>query len=176
MRKWLDSQQKKPRILVEPFAGGANIALAAVCENWVDHVVLIELDPNVAAVWHVIADGLAPDLAQRIEEFNLTLTSLESALAQPYCNQLDLAFQTILNNRTRHGGILAQGSGFIKAGEGGKGLTSRWYPQTLAKRLYALHEIRNRMTVITGDIFKECTSYIKDSDTVFFTNTQASYR
>jgi DNA adenine methylase len=168
MRKWLDHQQKKSRILVEPFAGGANVALAAICENWVDHVVLIELDPHVSAVWHVIANGLAPDLAQRIEQFDLTPSSLESALADPPCDQLDLAFQTILNNRTRHGGILAQGSGFIKAGEAGKGLTSRWYPQTLAKRLHALHAIRHRMTVITGDIFKECNSFIEDSHAVFF--------
>jgi DNA adenine methylase len=168
MRKWLGYQQKKPRVLVEPFAGGANVALAAICENRVDHAVLIELDPHVAAVWHVIADGLAPDLAQRIEQFDLTPSSLESTLANPPCNQLDLAFQTILNNRTRHGGILAHGAGFIKAGEGGKGLTSRWYPQTLAKRLNALHVMRDRFTVITGDIFKECNTYIDDSRAVFF--------
>jgi DNA adenine methylase len=51
-----------------------------------------------------------------------------------------VAFQTILKNRTLHGGILAEGSGFIKYGENGKGIRSRWYPATLAKRLVNLVE------------------------------------
>lgn len=168
MRQWLNHQQQKPQILVEPFAGGANIALAAICENWVDHAVLVELDPCVSAVWHVIADGLALDLAQRIEQFNLNLDTLENALSLQPTNSLDVAFQTILKNRTRHGGILAQGSGYIKNGESGKGLASRWYPQTLAKRLHALHAVRHRLTVITGDIFEVCSAYACDEHAVFF--------
>ncbi len=87
---------------------------------------------HISAVWHVIADGLGADLAQRIEQFVLTPSSLNFALLHSHRNQLDLAFQTILNNRPRHGGILANGAGFIKAGEVGKGLTSCWYPQILA--------------------------------------------
>ena len=38
-------------------------------------------------------------------------------------------------NRTRRGGILAPGAALTKSGENNKGLTSRWYPDTLIQRL-----------------------------------------
>ena len=53
-RRWMSQASVKPNLLVEPFAGGATIALTAVCENWVDHAVLMELDPDVAAVWRAL--------------------------------------------------------------------------------------------------------------------------
>ena len=55
------------------------------------------------------------------------------------------AFQTILKNRTFHGGILAEGSGFLKYGENGKGIQSRWYPATLAKRFRNLAFISDKI-------------------------------
>jgi hypothetical protein len=63
----------------------------------------------------------------------------------------DRAFRTILKNRTFHGGILAEGSGLIKDGENGKGILSRWYPETLAKRIRAIASICDRITFIKGD-------------------------
>ncbi|MBF0423505.1 MAG: hypothetical protein HQL73_10985 [Magnetococcales bacterium] len=78
------------------------------------------------------------------------------------------AFQTILKNRTYHGGILAPGSGLIKKGESGKGLKSRWYPQTLANRIRSIGKIRNRFTFICGDgisVMKDC---IDDKNAAFF--------
>ena len=61
------------------------------------------------------------------------------------------AFRTILKNRTFHGGILAPGSSLIKHGENGKGLQSRWYAKTLATRIQAIGQVRDRFTFICGD-------------------------
>jgi DNA adenine methylase len=159
---------KRPSVLVEPFAGGAIIALTAVCENWVDHAVLIELDPDVAAVWQTVVAGDAPQLAQKILAFDLTVENVKAQLLCESSGHLDLAFKTVLKNRTFHGGILASGSGLIKAGEAGKGISSRWYPETLAKRLNALHVIRDRLTIFCGDSLALSDGYVKDSQAVFF--------
>jgi DNA adenine methylase len=167
-RKWMQSLERKPHVLVEPFAGGATIALTAVCEGWTDHAVLIELDPNVAAVWQVVTAGDAPLLAERILGFNLTVDSVKAELATDAKDQLQLAFQTVLRNRTFHGGILAAGSGLIKSGEAGKGITSRWYPQTLAKRFLALHVVRHRLTVVCDDAFDAAQPYKNNPNAVFF--------
>ena len=167
-RRWMKQLTKRPSVLVEPFAGGATIALTAVCENWVDHAVLIELDPDVAAVWQTIVAGDSPLLAQKIVGFDLSVDNVKAQLLCESCGHLDKAFKTILKNRTFHGGILAAGSGLIKSGESGKGISSRWYPETLAKRLNALHVVRDRLTIHCGDALTLSDSYIKDSQAAFF--------
>lgn len=167
-RRWMKQLDKRPRVLVEPFAGGATIALTSVCENRVDHAVLIELDPDVAAVWQTVVADDAPQLAQKILAFDLTVENVKAQLLCESSGHLDRAFKTILKNRTFHGGILAAGSGLIKAGEAGKGISSRWYPETLAKRFKALHVIRERLTILCGDSLALSDDYVKDSQAAFF--------
>lgn len=167
-RQWMQSLDKKPEVLVEPFAGGATIALTAVCEGWADHAVLIELDPDVAAVWQVVTAGDAPLLAEKILGFDLTIENVKAELAHTAQDTLQNAFQTVLRNRTFHGGILAAGSGLIKSGEAGKGISSRWYPQTLAKRFLTLHAVRQRLTVLCSDALQSAKIYQHDPACVFF--------
>ena len=167
-RRWMSQLGKRPSLLVEPFAGGATISLAAICENLVEHAVLIELDPDVAAVWQTVAKGDGLELAQKILAFDLTVENVKLALQAPSENNLEMAFKTILKNRTFHGGILAAGSGLIKSGEAGKGIASRWYPETLARRFHALHTVRHRLTVLCGDSLALSSAYAHDVQAVFF--------
>ncbi|MFQ5641297.1 MAG: DNA adenine methylase [bacterium] len=44
VKRWLF--HKKDKILIEPFAGGASVGLAAAIENCVKHVILVEKDYN----------------------------------------------------------------------------------------------------------------------------------
>jgi DNA adenine methylase len=65
----------------------------------------------------------------------LTPESARSAIAQADESLECLAFATIIKNRVNRGGILANGACFIKNGGNGKGITSRWYAETL-RRLF----------------------------------------
>jgi DNA adenine methylase len=167
-RQWLKSQLNRPRILVEPFAGGAIIGLTAAFEELVDHVVLAELDENVGAVWKTILGGKAISLADRILEFDLTHENVLDVLGRSYDNVFDRAFQTILRNRTQHGGIMADGASLIKNGENGKGLRSRWYAETLARRLRNIDKIRHRITFVAGDGLEVMRQHINRPEVVFF--------
>lgn len=169
MIQCLLAQEKKPAALIEPFAGGAIVGLTAAFENLVDHVVLVELDNQVAAVWEtIINQGEGEWLAQRIERFSLTPETVKETLQQTDLSTREQAFQTILQNRTAHGGILAKGAGLIKFGENGKGLTSRWYPETLAKRIRDIDSIREKLTFIHGDAFPVIEKYHDCEDAFFF--------
>jgi DNA adenine methylase len=129
---------------------------------------LVELDPEVAAVWQVVSAGDAPLLAEKILHFELSYEAVKEHLTQDVTSTLELAFKTVLRNRTFHGGILAPGSGLIKSGEAGKGIASRWYPETLAKRFAALHLVRHRLTVLCDDALVCTQSYQRDPHSVFF--------
>ncbi len=116
-----------------------------------EHVTMIELDPEIAAVWHSIFGGHANWLAQRILEYKLTREQLYADLQVEPTTIRDRAFLTILKNRTFHGGILAPGSGPLKYGENGKGVGSRWYPATLAKRIRNIEALSVAITFTEGD-------------------------
>ena len=167
-RRWVAKSDAKPKLLVEPFVGGGIISLTAVCEGLVDRAVMIELDEDVAAVWRVVVEGGAESLARRILNFQLSLESVQEELEKPLDTLVDRAFRTILKNRTFHGGILAPGSGLIKNGEAGKGIASRWYPETLARRLSTLHLVRHKLSVLTGDAIALSNEFLDDKNTWFF--------
>lgn len=167
-RRWIAHAASGPKTLVEPFAGGGIISLTAVCEGLVDHAVLIELDVDVAAVWQIIVEGKSESLAKRILNFQLSLESVQKELDRPLVDLEDRAFRTILKNRTFHGGILAAGSGLIKNGEAGKGIASRWYPETLARRLQTLHLVRHKLSIFVGDAFVLSGDYLDDKNAWFF--------
>jgi DNA adenine methylase len=78
------------------------------------------------------------------------------------------AFKTLLRNRTNHGGILAQGAGLIKNGEQGKGINSRWYPATLAKRILNIEKVANKIEFIEGDGINIMRKYSENRDVAYF--------
>jgi DNA adenine methylase len=168
VRRWLNCFDQKPSLLVEPFAGGGIIGLTAAFEGLTDRVLLVELDEQVASVWHVILEGEAEWLANRLLGFKMSRENLEGELNKTADSARETAFQTILRNRTNHGGIMAPGAGFIKYGENGKGVSSRWYPETLARRIREISKIRNRIGFIQADGFEVIREFMKEKNTAFF--------
>lgn len=168
VREWLKTKQQKPAELIEVFAGGGIIGLTVAHEQLADHVTMIEVDPEVAAVWHTILSNDAEWLASKILAFDLTIENVKKAIEKPARNTKERAFQTILKNRTFHGGILAPGSTFLKYGESGKGIASRWYPETLAKRIRYIMAFRERITFIEKDGLQIMRDTAQRPDVAYF--------
>ena len=168
LRAWLRSKTRKPRYFVEPFAGGGIVSLTVAFENLATNVLMVELDQEIAAVWQTILTGSAKALAQRIVDFELSYENVKAEFSVCPKTLERRAFQTILKNRTYHGGILAPGSGLLKNGENGKGIHSRWYPKTLYKRIVAIAGVSNRIKFTEGDGLDVLESYKNRSTAVFF--------
>lgn len=167
-RHWISTMHAKPAILVEPFAGGGIISLTALFENLVQKAVMVELDEEIAAVWMSIVKGDAEWLANRILNFELSKEAVICEIKKIPLALKEKAFQTILKNRTFHGGILAEGSGFLKYGENGKGIHSRWYPATIAKRILNLINIADRIDFRCDDGLKAMEEFSNRRDVVYF--------
>lgn len=170
IRQWLRSLPAKPSKLIEPFAGGAVVGLTVAFEQLANQVILVERDEQVAAVWHIVIntkDG-AEWLADQIVSFRLTPVSAQSLLSSPARSLKEKAFQTIVQNRISHGGILAPGAGMLKHGENGKGVLSRWYPETLKKRILDIASIKGGIKFIRGDGFEVIRKNARYSNTAFF--------
>lgn len=168
VRHWLTSIEPRPKLLLEPFAGGGGIGLAAAFERFVDKSWLVELDPDVASLWRTMLSPKAKDLQARILAFECTLDSVNQLVASESKNDLDYAFQTLVRNRVSRGGILAPGAGLVKKGEANKGIASRWYPETLARRIGEIYQHRARLAFTEQDGLTAIDERTEDPRTAYF--------
>lgn len=166
LRAWL--AHTRPRLFVEPFAGGGTATLTAVAEGLTEQALMVESDPQVAAVWATVFSSDAEALARRIETFPFNRSNVVALLETDPVNRADVAFATIVRNRVQRGGIIAPGAGLMKSGESGKGLGSRWYPATLAKRVRAAGQMRDRISFVHGDGLACTAKHLNDRGAVFF--------
>lgn len=171
VRKWLITAKQTPSVFVEPFAGGAMAGLTSAAEGLAEQVFLCELDEDVAAVWATIFQGTDTDvrwLCKQITDFKVKLETVRAVLAGNPRTNKGRAFRTIVKNRMQRGGIMAAGAGLVKTGEAGRGLHSRWYPETLAKRIAILRTLRDRITFEQGDAFAVVRKFANDPNAFFF--------
>lgn len=142
IRHWL--RRTEPTHLVEPFAGGGTASLTAVMEDLVHTALMIEIDPDVAAFWRgALCDGAR--LRYLIAYFPATADALRAVEAGKPTDTAARAFRTLVLNRFRRGGVLAPAAGTMRAGEDGRGLSSRWYRGTLIQRLKAIEDHAYRL-------------------------------
>lgn len=153
IRAWLRTIHPAPPLLLEPFSGGGIVSLTAVMEGLAERCLMAELDRDVAAFWHA-ALRYGSELRQRILSFELTREAVNNLSRRRPRNVLEHGFSTLVLNRTRRGGILAPGASLSRRGENGKGLASRWYPQTTAKRLREITRYADRIGFCETDGMK----------------------
>lgn len=148
IREWLKAD--KPKMLVEPFAGGGIVSLTAVMEGLTDHAIMIEIDHDVAAFWHAaLRDGAM--LREWIGQFTPTRETLVELERTGINGVGEHGFRTLVLNRTKRAGILAPGASFTRNGEKGKGVLSRWYPETLTQRIAEIERHADKIIFLEGD-------------------------
>ena len=135
---------------VEPFAGGAAVAVGLLLEGDIDAAVIGEADPAIAAFWRAAINH--PDqFADRISECAVTIdTWHEQAdiLSQgPTGNDLTLGFAAFFLNRTNYSGVIrARPIGGLNQ-DGRWPLDCRFNKPNLLKRLGAIAGLAGRLNV-----------------------------
>jgi DNA adenine methylase len=97
----------KPRLFVEPFAGGASTSLRLAGADIVDRVLLADADPLVACFWKVAAEH-TDWLIDRMWDEPVTLERWDywRAWTPKSLDDRDLAVKCLFLNRTTFSGIL----------------------------------------------------------------------
>ena len=156
------------RHFLEPFAGGASVALAIAATRAVWHTDIVELDDDVAAVWRTTLTGDLDELIARIRAFTPTPEDVAAVASTTPVDDVDRAFATLVRNRTSRGGVMAARAGTLNRGERGRGVASRWYPGTLATRLEAIRGMGDRIAFTHGDGVAVLSAAAGDPDLVAF--------
>jgi DNA adenine methylase len=127
-----------------------------------------ELDPAVSSVWKCVFSPQNERLCERIRQFSMSRENVQFELEQDSKSAVDRAFRTLLKNRTFRGGILAPGASLMNAGENGHGVASRWYPETLVKRLRALKAMQPFIEFLELDAHVLIERYLGRQEVAFF--------
>ena len=152
IRAWLEAVESTPKLLIEPFAGGGIVSLTAIMEGLVRRILMSEIDPDVAAFWKAALHH-NDEIIAKVRQFDAepTYDAVQRLAEHIPTNVVERGFRALVLNRTRRGGILADGASLIRSGENGNGLASRWYPDTIAQRLLAIAEHASRIDFCETD-------------------------
>lgn len=139
---------------VEPFAGGAAVALALLLEQYVARVWINDLDPGVHAFWWAVLND-TDGLCRLIHTVEVSMGSWRRQKAiqdDPDASPLELGFSTFFLNRTNRSGVIKGGVIGGKGQTGAWGLGARFTREDLVRRIerIASHEPRIRLTKWDG--------------------------
>ena len=110
-------------VYVEPFAGGAAVALSLLMDEYVSRIVINDKDRSIYAFWYSVLNE-TERLCQYIEETPVTMDTwrmqreIQSADNKNTVDLLSLGFSTFFMNRTNRSGIIKAGviGGFNQTG------------------------------------------------------------
>lgn len=138
---------------VEPYAGGASVALSLVFEDYADHVHINDLDPAIHAFWNV-ALTRSVELCARIKDTAVTIDEWHrqrSVQRIEAPDELDLAFSTFFLNRTNRSGIITGGviGGLDQTGPWK--LDARYNRADLIRRIQKVERFNSRISLTKQD-------------------------
>lgn len=156
---------------VEPFAGGAGVALSLLFDGTVNRIVINDYDKAIYSFWRAVRQEPASlidlikntpvtiDEWHRQKEIYLTSTAYS----------LELAFATLFLNRTNRSGILSAGpiGGYAQDGEWK--LNVRFDKEAIIAKIELIAKERERITVYNKDIISLLRNYVSHlGDNLFF--------
>lgn len=157
---------------VEPYAGGAGVALDLLFNEYVQHIHINDIDPAVYAFWNCVAHQ-SDKLCQRIADTNVTIDEWErqkQIINSAQAEGLDLAFATFFLNRTNRSGILKAGVIGGKAQSGKWTLDVRYNKADLIKRIERIARYQDRIHVYNQDtlaLLKSLPNQLPDNTLIY---------
>lgn len=142
---------------VEPYAGGAGVAMELLVDERVGHVYLNDSSRHIYAIWKSLLTD--PELfCRRISRASLTLESWRrhrEVVRHPTDHDLDqLGFSTFFLNRCNHSGVLTAGVIGGKSQKGKWRIDARFPRNELIRRIEVIAKLASRITVSNLDAEK----------------------
>ena len=150
-----DQAKPLPRVFVEPFAGGAGAGLSLLQQGVVEHLVLNDANPGIAAFWSSVL-YYTDEFCDLIRSTSASLDNwyrMKSILDNPSgVDTVTLGFATFFLNRTNHSGIIdkARPIGGLKQ-DGKYKIDARYNVDALIARVRNVASMGSRIEVFQRD-------------------------
>ena len=158
---------------IEPFAGGAGLALKLLYKGDVGKIILNDFDPAIYSFWYACLYQ-TEELCDMIEQCEVTLktwkTQREIFKSRPYGNTLEYGFSTLFLNRCNVSGVLTGGpiGGHQQAGK--YLIDARFNKKTLIEKIKKVSSFSDKIEIYGNDASDFLQSdIVKDQiDSLFF--------
>lgn len=153
LKQLIRSNKLLDRIYVEPFAGGAGVALALLMHGYVKSVIINDLNPPIYAFWRSILHKNEDfcDLIRSIEVTPAEWAKQKSIMHSESASELELGFAAFFLNRTNHSGVLNGGMIGGKRQDSAFKIDARFNRGELEKRVARIGRYANRIEVKNYD-------------------------
>lgn len=148
---------------IEPFAGGAGVALSLLFDGITSKIVINDYDKAIYSFWRAILEE-TKKFVELIETTPITIeewkNQKEIYLTQNYKYSLELGFATFFLNRTNRSGILSAGpiGGFNQ--KGNYLIDARFNKVDLKEKIVKIASYKSCITVYNKDIISFIDNYI----------------
>ena len=159
---------------IEPYSGGASIALFLLMENIVRRITINDKDRSIYAFWFSVLNH-TEELCKLIIETDVTIENWEIQKSvqakKETCDILDLGFSTFFLNRTNRSGII---NGGIIGGKKQKGkykIDCRFNKKELISRIRTIANLKDRINLYQMDailLIDKIERENMDSNTIFY--------
>lgn len=138
---------------VEPYAGGASVALALLFEDYAGHVHINDINAGVYAFWDAVLHD-TEELCGRILSTPVTVAEWQQQREthrDPGATGLELGFATFFLNRTNRSGIISGGviGGLNQVGKWK--IDARYMSDELVMRIRKIRRFRSRISLTRKD-------------------------
>lgn len=142
---------------VEPYSGGASVALFLLLEGYVANITINDKDRSIYAFWHSVLNK-TKELCKRIDEAELTIENWQKQKEvqknKETSDLLDLGFSTFFLNRTNRSGIIRGGLiGGINQ-DGNYKMDCRFNKEELKNRILVIAKHKRKIRLYKKDAIK----------------------
>ncbi len=157
-------------IYIEPYAGGASVALSLLFGEYVRGIKINDIDRSIYAFWHSVLNETEA-LCRRITDTPVNMDTWE-VLRRVQANKqdadlLELGFSTFFLNRTNRSGILSGGVIGGKNQDGNFKIDARYNKEDLINRIEGVAEYVDRIELTSMDAVELIKSIKRPSEKTF---------
>lgn len=161
-------------LYIEPYAGGASVALFLLFEGFVDKIIINDKDRSIYAFWHSVLNN-SKKLCYLIESTDITVENWrklrEVQQHKEKAGLLELGFSTLFMNRTNISGIINGGLIGGMNQDGNYKMNCRFNKSNIIDRIQKISKKRKSIQLFKKDALKlidkiECD--LKNNNAVFY--------
>ena len=162
MEYMIDELELHGGTYIEPFAGGAGIALDLLFNDVVSHIVINDYDKAIASFWKAVLSenerfvNHVMNVPINIREWERQRDILKSSTKYSF----ELGFAAFFLNRTNRSGIINGGPIGGKSQDGQWKMDARFNREELSNRIRRIGEHKTDITIYNKDVNSLITNYV----------------